>query len=241
MKILLPLTVACTLLGTAAPLFAQAPPAAPSSQKEKLGYSLGVDVAQTLKKQPFEFDGNQFAAAVKDVLGGGQQKMTDDQVREVLTTFSNEIRAKQQASAGQAQAAQDPAAIEKGKKEGADFLAANKAKPGVQTLPSGLQYKVVKDGTGAMPKATDKVTVKYRGTLTNGTEFDNSEKHGGTASFPVGGVIPGWTEALQKMKTGSKWQLFIPSNLAYGDRGAGADIPPGAALVFDVELVSIDK
>ncbi len=239
MKTLLPLTILCALLGTVTPLLAQAT-TAPQSDKEKLGYSLGVDVAQTLKRQPIDFEPAQFAAAVRDVLLGGKQQMTDEQVHEILMAFAKDMSAKRQA-AQQGVAAQNSASSEKNTKVGEDFLTANKGKPGVQTLPDGLQYKVVKEGAGAMPKSTDTVTVRYRGSLLDGTVFDNSEQHGGTASFPVGGVIKGWTEALQKMKTGAKWQLFIPAALAYGDSGAGATIPPGSTLIFDVELVSIDK
>ncbi len=238
MKKPLPLTVLLLTVGLAAPLSAQT---APKTDKEKLGYALGTDVAQTLKRQPIDFDQTQFVNAIRDTMTGGKAQMTDDQVKETLTSFSNDLRAKQQAQqAQQAKMSEGAKASgDKNKAAGAAFLAANKAKPGVQTLADGLQYKVVQEGVGPMPKATDTVTVKYRGTTIDGTEFDNSEKHGGTASFPVGGVIAGWTEALQKMKAGSKWQLFIPSELAYGDQGAGADIPPGATLIFDVELVSI--
>ena len=125
------------------------------------------------------------------------------------------------------------------KKESAEFLTTNKAKEGVVTLPSGLQYKILTAGTGPKPTATDTVVCNYRGTLISGAEFDSSYKRGQPASFPVNGVIKGWTEALQMMPVGSKWQLFVPSELAYGDRGAGADIGPGAALVFEVELLSI--
>jgi FKBP-type peptidyl-prolyl cis-trans isomerase len=126
------------------------------------------------------------------------------------------------------------------KKEGEAFLAANKSKPGVVTLPSGLQYKILTAGTGPKPTATDSVNCNYRGTLIDGKEFDSSYKRGKPVTFPVTGVIKGWTEALQLMPVGSKWQLFIPSDLAYGDRGAGADIGPGATLVFEVELISIE-
>ncbi len=239
MKNLLPLTALFVSLGFAAPLAAQTS-SAPKTDKEKLGYALGVDVGQTLKSQPIDFDTPSFLAAVKDTLTGGQMAMTNDQVKEVLTNFSNQMRAKQQDAQSKASAG-NAAGAEKNKATGTAFLAANKAKPGVQTLPDGLQYKVVTDGSGPMPKSTDTVTVKYRGTLIDGTEFDASEKHGGTATFPVDGVIKGWTEALQKMKVGSKWQLFIPSELAYGDRAVGGDIQPGSTLIFDVELVSIGK
>jgi FKBP-type peptidyl-prolyl cis-trans isomerase FklB len=125
------------------------------------------------------------------------------------------------------------------KKDGDAFLAANKGKDGVVTLPSGLQYKILKQGNGPKPTANDTVECNYRGTLIDGKEFDASSKHGGPASFPVGGVIKGWTEALQLMPVGSKWQLFVPADLAYGDRGAGADIGPDATLIFEVELLSI--
>jgi FKBP-type peptidyl-prolyl cis-trans isomerase len=128
---------------------------------------------------------------------------------------------------------------DKNKTEGAAFLAANKSKPGVVTLPSGLQYKILKEGTGPKPTASDTVACNYRGTLINGTEFDSSYKTGQPATFPVSGVIKGWTEALQLMPVGSKWQLFIPSDLAYGNRGAGADIGPDTTLIFEVELLSI--
>ena len=125
------------------------------------------------------------------------------------------------------------------KKEGDAFLAANKTKEGVVTLPSGLQYKILTAGTGPKPTAADSVVCNYKGTLINGKEFDASSKHGGPATFPVGGVIKGWTEALQLMPVGSKWQLFVPADLAYGQRGAGGDIGPGATLIFEVELLSI--
>ena len=220
MKHLLPLTVLGVLLGTATPLFAQAA-TPPKSDKERLSYAMGVSVGQSLKSRGVDLDAAQFAAAVRDVIAGTQPQMTDTEVRDILMdTFGGG----------------------KNKREGTAFLSANKAKPGVQALPDGLQYKVIKDGTGPMPKATDTVTVKYRGSLINGNVFDDSEKHGGTASFPVSGVIKGWTEALQKMKTGSKWQLFIPADLAYGDSPPpGSEITPGSVLIFDVELVSIGK
>jgi FKBP-type peptidyl-prolyl cis-trans isomerase FklB len=127
------------------------------------------------------------------------------------------------------------------RKEGDAFLAANKTKEGVVTLPSGLQYKILTEGKGPKPTASDTVTCNYRGTLINGTEFDSSYKAGNPVSFPVSGVIKGWTEALQLMPVGSKWQLFIPADMAYGDRGAGADIGPGETLIFEVELVSIEE
>ena len=157
--------------------------------------------------------------------------MTDEEVRETLTALSVGLKEKAMAKRKEAGAASI--------KEGKEFLDANKKKEGVVTLPSGLQYKVIKAGTGAVPKATDTVKTHYRGTLISGTEFDSSYKRNEPAEFPVGGVIKGWTEALQLMKTGSKWQLYIPSELAYGENGAGADIPPNAVLTFDIELLEI--
>jgi FKBP-type peptidyl-prolyl cis-trans isomerase FklB len=235
MKPILPLCflVLCTAL--VAPALAQTS-ATPSSDKEKLSYALGMDVGGTLKKQGFDLDQETFLNAVRDGLTGTAPKMTEDEIHQVLMDFGKQIQAKRAAAA---QAAAGKPADPKVKADGQAYLAANKSKPGVVTLPDGLQYKVVKEGTGPTPTAADKVTVKYKGTLIDGTVFDSSDLHGGTLSFPVGGVIHGWSEALQKMKVGSKWTLYIPSDLAYGDQGAGTDIPPGAALVFDVELVAV--
>lgn len=157
--------------------------------------------------------------------------MSEEEYRNTMANFRKEMMAKQQA--------QMKTKGEKNKKEGDAFLAENKDKKGIVSLPSGLQYKVIKEGEGDTPKATDKVTVHYRGTLIDGTEFDSSYGRGEPATFPVNGVIPGWTEALQLMNAGSKWQLFIPSKLAYGERGAGGKIGPNSTLIFDVELISI--
>ena len=159
--------------------------------------------------------------------------MTDEEIHDVLTTFKKEFVAKQQELAKQQG--------EKNKKEGEIFLEANKKKEGVQTLPSGLQYKVLKAGSGKKPAATDTVTVHYRGTLIDGKEFDSSYERGKPATFPVNGVIPGWTEALPLMEEGAKWMLFIPPTLAYGERGAGREIGPNATLIFEVELISIEQ
>jgi FKBP-type peptidyl-prolyl cis-trans isomerase FklB len=150
-----------------------------------------------------------------------------------MTAFQKEMMAKREQAGKEAGA--------KNKVEGEAFLAENGKKEGVVTLPDGLQYKILKEGDGAKPKATDTVTVHYRGTLISGTEFDSSYKRKEPVSFPVNGVIAGWTEALQLMKVGSKWQLFIPSTLAYGERGAGPDLGPNATLIFEVELISIGK
>ena len=208
---------------------------APKSQKEKLSYAIGMDIGQTLKKQNIDVDPTFLAGAIKDSLTGATPQLTDDQMKEAITAFSNDMKAKQMAAMSK-----NAAGAGDNKKKGAEFLAANKAKPGVQTLPDGLQYKVIKEGTGPMPTAADKVSVNYTGTLIDGTEFDSSK--GTPVSFGVGQVIKGWTEALQKMKVGSKWQVFIPADLAYGDQGTpGGPIAPGSTLVFDVELLGINK
>jgi len=158
--------------------------------------------------------------------------MTEQEYRDTMTAFEREMKLKQ--------VAQLKELTEKNKQEGEAFLAENKKKDAVITLPSGLQYKVIKKGAGKTPKATDTVTVNYRGTLINGTEFDSSYLRGQPASFKVNGVIRGWTEALQLMKEGAEWQLYIPSDLAYGERGAGRDIGPYSTLIFEVELISIN-
>jgi FKBP-type peptidyl-prolyl cis-trans isomerase FklB len=201
------------------------------TQKEKFSYALGMKMGGNLKKQDVPVDPNILARGVKDALAGGKTLMTDDEAQAALTDMQNDMRKKQQEKQQVAGAAN--------KKEGETFLASNKGKEGVVTLPSGLQYKIIKDGTGPKPSATDSVVCNYRGTLIDGKEFDSSYKRGQPATFPVNGVIKGWTEALQLMPVGSKWQLFIPADLAYGDRGAGPDIGSDATLIFEVELVSI--
>jgi len=173
-----------------------------------------------------------FAKAFAESFNGGKTAITDQEMQALLTAAAQEIRKKQ--------AAQQEEKGTAAQKEGEAFLAANKTKEGVVTLPSGLQYKILKAGTGEKPTLDDTVVCNYKGTLINGKEFDASEKHGGPAAFPVKGVIPGWTEALQLMTVGSKWQLFVPSNLAYGAQGP-ADIGPNATLIFEVELASIQK
>ncbi len=236
MKLALPVSIFLLSAAAAAPAFAQTS-AAPKTDQEKLSYALGMDVGTTLKKQGFDLDQPTFLNAVRDGLTGATPQMSEQESRDVLMAFGKQLQAKRQA-----QSAAASEASPKNKQDGEAFLAANKSKPGVQTLPDGLQYKVLKEGTGPMPTAADTVTVKYKGSLIDGKVFDSSDAQpGGTLSFPVSGVIHGWTEALQKMKVGSKWQLFIPSDLAYGERGAGTDIAPGSTLLFDVELVSISK
>ena len=219
---------------TAAPQ-AQAP-ATPSpfkDQKEKLSYALGMSLGENFRRQSMEVDTDTLVRGINDGLSGGKTLMTDQELQATLMQMQSELRAKQQERI-RAEATAN-------KKQGEDFLEANKNKPGVVTLPSGLQYKVITQGTGPTPLATDTVVCNYRGTLIDGSEFDSSAKNGGKpASFQVGRVIRGWTEALQLMPAGSKWELYIPANLAYGERGAGP-IGPNATLIFEVELLSIEK
>jgi FKBP-type peptidyl-prolyl cis-trans isomerase len=203
------------------------------TQKEKQSYALGMKIGGDLKKQGVNsaVDPAIAARGFKDALAGSKPVLTEDEERAALMQLQTEVRDKQQAKAHEEGAV--------ARKEGDAFLVANKGKEGVVTLPSGLEYKVLTEGKGPKPTANDTVTCNYRGTLLNGKEFDSSYKRGHPETFPVGGVIKGWTEALQLMPVGSKWQLFIPADMAYGDRGAGGDIGPGETLIFEVELLSI--
>ena len=205
-------------------------PLALKTEKDKFSYALGMNLGNSLHRQSVPVDPAILLRGLKDALAG-KTLMTDDDARAALKAVQTEMQKKMQETMQAAGAAN--------KKEGDAFLATNKTKEGVTTLPSGLQYKILTAGTGPKPTATDSVVCNYRGTLINGKEFDSSYKRGEPATFPVNGVIKGWTEALQLMPVGSKWQLFVPADLAYGDRGAGADIGPGSTLIFEVELVSI--
>jgi FKBP-type peptidyl-prolyl cis-trans isomerase len=223
--------------GTAKPATAAAPLVLKTA-KQKRSYAIGADIGKKvggqLKSQNVELDPAMVARGMRDAISGAKPAMTDEEIRATLAELRTQLQQKQAAVAHEAGA--------KNRQEGDAFLAANKGKEGVVTLPSGLQYKILKAGDGKKPLATDTVQCNYRGTLIDGTEFDSSAKHGGVpATFPVNGVIKGWTEALQLMPVGSKWQLFIPSDLAYGDRGAGGSIGPGSSLIFEVELVSIQE
>jgi FKBP-type peptidyl-prolyl cis-trans isomerase FklB len=200
-------------------------------QKDKVSYSIGLDIGTTLKRQLIDVNAELLNKGIQDGLSGNKALLTDEQVKETMAAFQKDMMAKQ--------AAAKKANGEKNAAEGKKFLADNKTKEGVKTTASGMQYKVLKDGTGPVPKATDTVKVNYRGTTIDGTEFDSSYKRGQPASFPVNRVIKGWTEGLQLMKVGSKYQLVIPADLAYGERGAGSDIGPNATLLFDVELLEI--
>jgi FKBP-type peptidyl-prolyl cis-trans isomerase FklB len=203
------------------------------TEKDKVSYAIGMNVGANFKRQGIDVDPNLFMQGIKDATSGGKTLLTEDEERAVLTQYQGELRAKMQEEAKQA--------AETNKKAGEEFLAANKSKEGVVTLPSGLQYKILKEGNGPKPTASDTVECNYRGTLINGTEFDSSYKRGQPAKFPVNGVIKGWTEALQLMPVGSKWQLFIPSDLAYGERGTpGGEIGPNSTLIFEVELLGIE-
>ena len=201
------------------------------SDKEKQSYAMGMNLGTSLHKQGLTLDPTLVARGLRDAQAGGKTAMTEDEAHAALTQLQTAVRQKMEAKAHEEGAANH--------KEGEAFLAANKTKEGVVTLPSGLQYKILTQGTGPKPTASDTVSCNYRGTLINGKEFDSSYKRGQPASFPVSGVIKGWTEALQLMPVGSKWQLFLPPDLAYGDRGAGPDIGPGETLIFEVELLSI--
>ena len=206
---------------------------APKDQKDKVSYSIGLDIGSNFQKQGLDINPDQLISGLKDGLSGAQPKLSEDDMRATMQTFSTEMRTKMMEK-------QQKAATEN-KSKGDQFLAENKKKDGWKELPSGLQYKVVKQGSGEKPKATDTVSVNYRGTLTTGKEFDSSYKRNEPAEFPVNAVIPGWTEALQLMPVGSKWELAIPANLAYGERGAPPDIEPNAVLLFDVELLGVKK
>ncbi len=211
-------------------------PPALTTRKDKFSYALGMNIGSglgaNLKRQSVEVDWNLVSQGLKDSAAGSKTRLTDDEAKAVLTEVQNELQKQQQEKM--------KVASEKNKTEGEAFLAANKSKEGIVTLPSGLQYKILTAGTGPKPAATDSVVCNYRGTLVNGTEFDSSYKRGQPATFEVGKVIKGWTEALQLMPVGSKWQLFIPSNLAYGERGEPrGGIEPNATLIFEVELLSI--
>lgn len=201
------------------------------TQKEKLSYTMGVEAGSNMKRQSVDIDPDVLLQGLKDAFSGSVLLMDEEEMLAVKNAFRKEMMTKQ--------AEETKKLAEKNKKEGEAFLEENKKKEGVKTLPSGLQYKVITEGTGKSPKAADTVTVNYRGTLIDGTEFDSSYKRGQPASFPVNGVIPGWTEALQLMKEGAKWQIFIPAGLAYGEKGAGGIIGPNATLIFEVELISV--
>lgn len=202
------------------------------SQKDKVSYIIGMDIGTNLKRQSVDINPDVLLKGVKDSLSGNKPLLTEQEIGETMAAFQKEMKAKQEEMMKKTG--------EKNKKEGEVFLAGNKKKEGVVALPGGLQYKVIKNGSGKKPKLTDTVTTHYKSTLIDGTEFDSSYQRGQPASFQVNGVIAGWTEALQRMEEGAKWQLFVPSQLAYGERGAGP-IGPNATLIFEVELISVQE
>lgn len=200
------------------------------TDNDKLSYALGASMARNLKQYEVDLNMDLYIKGMKDVFAGSKELLTEKEIASIIAKTQENVKARMQEKAMEQ--------LEKNKKDGEEFLANNKKKKGVKTLPSGLQYKVITEGKGKSPKATDQVTVNYRGTLIDGTEFDSSYKRGEPATFAVNGVIKGWTEALQLMKEGSKWELFIPANLAYAERGAPG-IPPNSTLIFEVELIKI--
>jgi FKBP-type peptidyl-prolyl cis-trans isomerase FklB len=211
-------------------VFGQEPPKL-EDQKDRLSYALGTELGNQFRRQSVEINPDIFVQGLKDALTGAPALLTELEVRALISELQIQIKKKQDAAAKELG--------DKNRKEGEAFLAANKDKDGVVTLPSTLQYKVLKAGDGTKPTIDDTVVCHYRGTLIDGTEFDSSHKRGQPATFPLKKVIKGWTEALQLMPTGSKWQLFIPPALAYGERGTGNVIGPNATLIFEVELLSI--
>lgn len=202
-----------------------------NTDKEKASYAIGMNIGTSLKRDGLDVDPNIVSQGLKDAMSGTASKISEADAQQAMGKLRSEVMAKKQAEATQAG--------EANKKAGDQFLAANKAKEGVVTLPSGLQYKILTAGAGPKPKATDTVEVNYRGTLIDGPEFDSSYKRGKPETLGVSQVIKGWTEALQLMPLGSKWQLVIPPDLAYGANGAGGVIGPNSTLIFDIELLSI--
>ena len=202
-----------------------------TTPKDKVSYAIGLNMGRGMKKDAVEVEPSIVARGIKDGLAGGKTLLTEDEVKAALVALQGDVQKRQEESMAQLG--------EVNKKTGDAFLAQNKTKDGVVTLPDGLQYKILTQGTGPKPTAKDSVVCNYRGTLIDGKEFDSSYKRGQPATFPVGQVIPASTEALQLMPVGSKWQLFIPAELAYGTRSPSPDIGPNATLIFEVELISI--
>jgi FKBP-type peptidyl-prolyl cis-trans isomerase FklB len=227
-----PLIIALATVLLASPLSAQEKSASPAQPaqlkdlKDKVSYSIGLNIGLNFRKQKMDLNPDALVLGVKDALANRAQ-MTPEQVKETMTAFEKEMMEKQK-TAG-----------EKNKADGEKFLAENKSKEGIKTTPSGLQFKVLKEGTGPSPKETDTVTVNYRGTLIDGTEFDSSYKRGEPATFPLNGVIKGWTEGVQLIKKGGKTQLFIPAALAYGERAMPPDIGASSTLIFEIELMDV--
>jgi FKBP-type peptidyl-prolyl cis-trans isomerase FklB len=207
------------------------------TDKEKrsysMGFNIGSNISRDFKNQSIDVDNDVMARGITDALAGRKAALSEKEMHDAITGLQKEVMEQRAAKMNQMS--------EKNKKEGEAFLADNKNKPGVVTLPDGLQYKILKEGSGAKPKATDKVKVNYKGTFLNGNEFDSSYKRGQPAVFAVNAVVKGWTEVLQLMKEGSTFQVWVPSDLAYGEQGAGNVIGPNQTLIFEIELISIEK
>jgi FKBP-type peptidyl-prolyl cis-trans isomerase FklB len=234
------LAVALAIAAWQTPALAADEKPAVEDQKSQMSYAIGMSIGNNIKRGAVDLDVDVLSAAIRDVLAGNETKISEQQAQEAIMAYQQESRTKREEERKKI--------AEKNRKQAAEFLAENKKKPGVQThqvtLPDGakteLQYRVIREGTGATPKSNDTVTVNYRGTLLDGKEFDNSAKLGKPAQFVVNRVVRGWTEALQLMKEGAKWEVFLPADLGYGDFGSGQMIEPGAALIFEVELVSAE-
>lgn len=231
MKIKLVTAAVLGLMMTTA--MAAADDASLSTDTDKLSYSIGADLGKNFKTQGIEINPTALAKGMQDGMGAGPLALTEQEMKDVLGKFQKDLMAKRTAEFNKK--------ADENKTKGEAFLAENKSKPGVVVLPSGLQYKIIQAGTGTKPGKTDTVTVEYTGTLVNGTVFDSTDKAGKPATFQVSQVIPGWTEALQLMPAGSTWEIYVPSNLAYGPRSVGGPIGPNEALVFKVHLISVKK
>ncbi len=232
MKTFRPLALA-SLAVAVTTTFAAEDKSAFKDQKDKISYSIGMSIGSSIKMQGADVNVDVLARAIKDVLSSNQTLLTQQEMQDTLRTWQTEMRNKRME--------QMKAQAEEGKKKGKEFLDENAKKPGVITLPDGLQYKVLASGSGKSPTSNETVKVHYKGTLIDGTEFDSSYSKGQPWTTPVTRVIKGWTEALLKMKVGDKWQLFVPSDLAYGDRGMPPKIPPGSTLIFEMELLGVEE
>lgn len=219
--------VATILAALSVGSFAQDQSAQLKDSKDKASYAIGLNIGRNFKKQNVDLNPDALLIGVKDALSGKKPALSEAEEKDAMNNLQKEAMEKQKVMS------------EKNAAEGKKFLDDNKKKEGVKSTASGLQYKVMKEGNGPLPKATDTVSVDYKGTLIDGTEFDSSYKRGQPATFPLNGVIKGWTEGLQLMKTGGKYQFFIPADLAYGERQMGPDIPPNSTLIFEVELKSV--
>lgn len=231
--VMLPLLCGMSLITAQKKHTSTAPATTNYTDDQKASYYIGLNMAQNMKAQGFNVDVNMLSQAMKNELGGKPSALPKEEMQNFLRGYMQKLNEKKQAEM--------KIKAEENKKKGEEYLAKNKANPTVKTTASGLQYEVIKEGDGInKPKATDIVKVTYTGKLTDGTVFDSTEKNGGQpVEFPLNGVIKGWTEGLQLMSKGSKYKFYIPSDLAYGERGAGASVPPGSVLVFDVELLDL--